>query len=61
MFRDISPDATVDDVVRRAEGLAEIGVKTLVTGVVGKDPAGWLEATFSPAMERIAAIEPARL
>src|SRR5689334_20306998 len=32
MYRDIAPDATVDDVVRGAEELAEIGVSSLVTG-----------------------------
>src|SRR4051794_22842150 len=61
MYRDIAPDATVDDVVRGAEALAKIGVSTLVTGAVGDDPGDWLEAKFGPAMERIAAIERARL
>ncbi|MCU1463046.1 MAG: putative F420-dependent oxidoreductase, Rv1855c family [Acidimicrobiales bacterium] len=60
MYRDLPPDATTDDVVRGAEALAEVGVSTLVTGAVGDDPAGWLESTFGPAMDRIAAIEPAR-
>ena len=46
------PDATVDDVVRGAEAFAEVGVSTLVTGAVGDDPAGWLESTFGPAMDR---------
>jgi alkanesulfonate monooxygenase SsuD/methylene tetrahydromethanopterin reductase-like flavin-dependent oxidoreductase (luciferase family) len=61
MYRDIPPGATVDDVVRGAEALAQIGVSTVVTGAVGDDPGGWLEATFGPAMERLAAIEPAPL
>ena len=60
MYRDIAPDATVDDVVRGAEELAELGVSTLVTGAMGADPGGWLEATFGPAMDRITAIEPKR-
>jgi F420-dependent oxidoreductase-like protein len=60
MYRDLPPDAGVDDVVRGAESLAAIGVSTLVTGAVGHDPAAWLESTFGPAMEQIAAIEPAR-
>ena len=61
MYREIAPDATVDDVVRGAEQLAAIGVSTIVTATMTDDPAGWLESTFGPAMDRIAAIEPARL
>jgi len=61
MYRDLPPDASVDDVVAGAEQLAKIGVSTLVTGAVGDDPGGWLEKTFGPAMDRIAAIEPAPL
>ena len=61
MYRDMPADAGVDDVVRGAEAFAAIGVSTLVTGAVGHDPAGWLESTFGPAMDRLAAIEPARL
>ena len=60
MYREIAPGATVDDIVRGAEAFANVGVSTLVTGAVGGDPGGWLEATFGPAMDRIAAIEPAR-
>ena len=40
MYRDIPPEATVDDVVRGAEAFAKIGVSTLVTGAVGDDPGG---------------------
>ena len=61
MYRDLPPDASVDDVVGGAEQLAKIGVATLVTGAVGDDPAGWLESTFGPAIDRIAAIEPGSL
>lgn len=61
MYREFPPGATTDDVVRGAEALAKIGVSTLVTGAMGDDPGGWLEATFGPAMERIAAIEPTPL
>ena len=61
MYRDIPPGASVDDVVRGAEALAQVGVSTLVTGAMGDDPGGWLESTFGPAMDRIAAIEPKRL
>jgi F420-dependent oxidoreductase-like protein len=60
MYRDIAPDATVDDVVRGAEELAALGVSALVTGAMGPDPGGWLESTFGPAMDRIVAIEPKR-
>jgi len=61
MYRDIAPDASVDDVVRGAEKLAALGVSTLVTGAMGADPAGWLESTFGPAIDRIAQIETQRL
>jgi F420-dependent oxidoreductase-like protein len=61
MYRDIAPGASVAEVVRGAEALAEIGVSTLVTGAMGDDPGGWLESTFGPAMDRIKAIEPKRL
>jgi F420-dependent oxidoreductase-like protein len=61
MYRDLAPDASVDDVVAGAERLAKIGVSTLVTGAIGGDPGGWLESTFGPAMDRIAAVEPAPL
>ncbi len=61
MYRDFAPDATVDDIVRGAEDLAKLGVSGIVTGAVGDDPAGWIESTFGPAMERLATIEPAPL
>lgn len=61
MYRDSPPGATLDSVVRGAEAFAKIGVSTLVTGAAGDDPGGWLESTFGPAMERLAAIEPAGL
>ena len=61
MYREIPPDATVDDIVRGAEEFAKVGVSTLVTGSVGDDPAAWLESTFGPAMDRIKEIEAARL
>src|SRR5207248_11559120 len=61
MYRELPPDASVDDVVAGAEQLAKVGVSTLVTGAVGDDPPGWLESTFRPAMDRRAASEPAPL
>jgi F420-dependent oxidoreductase-like protein len=57
MYRDLVPGAGVSEVVAGAQALARIGVSTLVTGAVGDDPAGWLEATFAPAMEELRAIE----
>ena len=61
MYRDLPADPTTDDVVRGAEAFAAIGVSTLVTSAVGDDPGGWLESTFGPAIDRIAAIETAPL
>ena len=61
MYRDIPPDATVEQVVRGAEELAHIGVSGLVTGAVGSDPSGWLESTFGAAMDEIRAIKPTPL
>jgi F420-dependent oxidoreductase-like protein len=61
MYRDFSPDATSDDIVRGAEAFAKVGVSTVVTGSVGDDPAGWLEARFGPAMRRLVEIEPTPL
>ena len=59
MFRNLPAAPRADDVVRAAEELAAIGVVTLVIGPVGEDPAGWLESTFGPVMDRLSAIEPA--
>jgi F420-dependent oxidoreductase-like protein len=61
MYRDIAPGASVDEVLAGAEEFAKIGVSTLVTGAMTADPAGWLESTFGPAMEGLAAIEPVGL
>jgi F420-dependent oxidoreductase-like protein len=61
MYRDFPADATLDSIIRGAEAFAKIGVSTVVTGAVGDDPGGWLESTFGPAMEQLAAIEPAAL
>jgi F420-dependent oxidoreductase-like protein len=61
MFRDLGADPSPDDILRNAEEFARLGVATLVTAPVGDDPATSLEATFGPAIERLAAIEPARL
>jgi F420-dependent oxidoreductase-like protein len=61
MFRNLPPAPTVDDVVRGAQAFADVGVSTLVTGAIGDDPGGWLEATLAPAMERLAGIKPVPL
>ncbi|MGZ4678606.1 MAG: LLM class F420-dependent oxidoreductase [Ilumatobacteraceae bacterium] len=61
LFRDLPPSPTVDEVVRRAEAFAAIGVSTVITGATGDDHAGLLESTFAPAIDRLASIEPARL
>jgi alkanesulfonate monooxygenase SsuD/methylene tetrahydromethanopterin reductase-like flavin-dependent oxidoreductase (luciferase family) len=53
MFRNFAPDASADDVVRAAEAYAEVGVDTLIVGATGDDPAGWLETTFGPTIDRI--------
>jgi F420-dependent oxidoreductase-like protein len=60
MYRDLPPGASVDEVLRGAQALADAGVSTVVTGAMGDDPAGWLEATFGPAMDRLHEIEPVR-
>ena len=61
MYRDIAPGASVDEVVAGAAALGRLGVSTVVTGAMGDDPAGWLESTFGPAMDELAAIKPASL
>jgi hypothetical protein len=55
----VSP--TIDDIMRNAEAFAAIGVSTMITAATGDDPAGWLEHTFAPAIDRLASIEPVRL
>ena len=54
-------DQFVDDITRAAEEWAAIGVSTLITGPLGNDPAGALESTFGPAMERLASVQPTAL
>jgi len=61
MYSDLPPGATVAEVIEGARRLADVGVSTLVTAPVGDDPGAWLESTFGPAMDELAAIEPARL
>jgi F420-dependent oxidoreductase-like protein len=59
MYRDIPPGASVDQVLSGAQALADLGVTTIYTSVVGDDPAGWLESTFGPAMDGLAEIKTA--
>lgn len=59
MYRDIPPGASADEVLAGAQRLADLGVTTIYTSAVGDDPAGWLEDTFGPVMDDLAAIEPA--
>lgn len=61
MFRDLPPGAGRQEVLSGAEMLARVGVSTLVVGTVGDDPGKWLESTFGPVIDDLAAIEPARL
>jgi F420-dependent oxidoreductase-like protein len=60
MYRDVPPGASVDRVLSGAQALADLGVTTVYTSVVGEDPADWLESTFGPAMDGLAEIRPAR-
>ncbi|MDQ3898193.1 MAG: LLM class F420-dependent oxidoreductase [Actinomycetota bacterium] len=61
MFTGLPQAPSVDDVLRGAEAFAKIGVSTVITRATGDDPAAWLESHFGPAMDRLAAIEPAPL
>jgi F420-dependent oxidoreductase-like protein len=59
MFRNLPPAPSVDDVIDCAQAFAKVGVSTLVIGAMGDDPAGWIEDTIGPAMDRLAELEPA--
>ncbi len=54
-------DNRLESVLAEAEAYAALGVSTLVTGAAGDHPANTLESTFGPAMDHLAALEPARL
>ncbi|GAC1365390.1 MAG: TIGR03560 family F420-dependent LLM class oxidoreductase [Acidimicrobiales bacterium] len=60
LFRNLSPTPTVDEVLEGAEAYAAVGVDTLVTGAASGDPAGYLEKTFGPAMDRLGTIGTSR-
>ena len=51
-------DDGVDDVVRRAEDLAGIGVATVIVGPVGAEPVRFLETVFGPVRERLGGVTP---
>jgi F420-dependent oxidoreductase-like protein len=53
-------DLDSDDIVRRLEEFASVGVSTVMAGAVGANPAAHLSDRWAPVMQRIAAIEPAR-
>jgi F420-dependent oxidoreductase-like protein len=52
---DAGPDAIVD----RAAALAAVGVQTVMARSAQPDPVPWLEERWGPAMDDLAAIEPA--
>lgn len=45
-----------DEVVRQAEGLASLGVDTVMARPVGPEPAGYLEKVWGPAIPSLAAM-----
>jgi F420-dependent oxidoreductase-like protein len=54
-------DIESDEILRRLEELASVGVSTVMAGSVGDDPARHLTERWAPVMKRIADIEPTRL
>ena len=54
-------DLDSDEIARRLEDYAAVGVSTVMAGMVGADPVAHLNERWAPAMKRIADIEPARL
>ena len=54
-------DVDGDELVRRLEEFASVGVVTVMAGAIGDDPAAHLTDRWAPVMKRIADIEPARL
>jgi F420-dependent oxidoreductase-like protein len=60
-FTQVGEKGTADDVLRSAESFAAIGVSTVMTSAIGPDPAAALETLYGPAMDRLAALEPAPL
>jgi F420-dependent oxidoreductase-like protein len=58
MLRNHPPQPSVDELLAGAEAFAAVGVSTVVTSSTGPDPAGWLESTFGPAMDRLTELQP---
>jgi F420-dependent oxidoreductase-like protein len=58
MFRNLPESPSRDEVLTCAEQYAKVGVSTLVVGVTGPDPGGWLEATMGPAIDGLAELQP---
>jgi F420-dependent oxidoreductase-like protein len=50
----LPPGADSDELARRAKAYAGVGVRTLMAGAIGTEPAQWLEETLAPAMPAIA-------
>jgi alkanesulfonate monooxygenase SsuD/methylene tetrahydromethanopterin reductase-like flavin-dependent oxidoreductase (luciferase family) len=55
----VPDDAEPGAIVARAEGLAAVGVQTVVASSSQPDPAPWLEERWGPAIDDLAAIESA--
>jgi hypothetical protein len=53
LFRNFARFASAAAVVGGAVAYAVVGVDTLIVGATGHDPAGWLETTFGPTIDRI--------
>jgi len=53
---DVPEGTSSDEVLTGAGRLAEVGVATIVVGVAGDDPSKWLDTTFAPVMDDLAAI-----
>jgi probable F420-dependent oxidoreductase len=58
-FGNLPVDTTTAEVLAKARALAAVGVSTVMASPVGDDPGSWLKSTFGPAMDDLAAIEPA--
>lgn len=61
LYWNLPADAGPDTVLRAAEQFAAVGVSTIVAGVQGPDPAGWLEATYGPVIEQLGTLQSAGL
>jgi F420-dependent oxidoreductase-like protein len=55
LYRGFEEGSDVDAALRDMGRFAELGVSGVVVAVSGDDPGRWLESTFAPIMDRIAA------